>query len=200
MADYTCTSCGAPVAVKNRFSKVIVCDYCGTHMKIQEEGGLNEQGKYPKLAVVPSIFKVGASGTILGKSFSALGFMRYKYSGGHFDEWFLDYDGQPSWFAEDEGTYTLYTNLEEAVDVSAVASLKPGMIFILGGKKVMVKEKGDAEIEGGEGELSFYLEPGTKVSYIEGISEGKKISIEYSEDEVELFSGRVLLRRDIEVR
>lgn len=197
MADFTCTSCGAPVEIKNRFAKVIVCEYCGTHMKIQEEGGLDEQGKYPKLAEYPSIFKVGSTGTILGKAFTASGFMRYKYSGGHFDEWFLEYDGGTAWFAEDEGTYTLFTDMMEAVDVPAIESLRPGQVFQMGGKKVMVKEKGNAEIEGGEGELYFYLEPGTKVSYIEGITEGHKISIEYTDEEVEMFSGRVVLSKDI---
>ena len=42
----------------------------------------------------------------------------------------------------------------------------------------MIKEKGKATIEGGEGELLLYQEPGTEVTFIDGISEGKKVSIE----------------------
>jgi hypothetical protein len=35
------------------------------------------------------------------------------------------------------------------------------------------------------------------VTFIDGVGEGKRISIEYSENEVELFTGRPLLRRDM---
>jgi hypothetical protein len=63
----------------------------------------------------------------------------------------------------------------------------------------MVKEKGTSVVEGGEGELSYYQEPGTEVTYIDGVAEGKKISIETTEDEVEVFTGRPLLKRDIVV-
>jgi len=68
---------------------------------------------------------------------------------------------------------------------------------MVGDKKVMVKEKGNAVVEGGEGELFFYVEPGSDVVYIDAIAEGKKISVEYTETEVEMFAGRPLLKRDI---
>jgi len=63
----------------------------------------------------------------------------------------------------------------------------------------MVKEKGNAEVAGAEGELSFYIEPGTKLTYMDGVSDGRKVSIEATENEIELFSGRPLLKRDIVV-
>ncbi len=199
MQSYTCTSCGAPIEVKNRFSKVIICPYCDTHHKVTVEG-LDPSGKHPKLAEFPSIFKVGSRGLILGKPFVALGRMRYSYEGGHFDEWFLEYDGGTAWFAEDEGTFTLFTELIEAVEVPEnINSLKAGANIMIGDRRVMVKEKGMATIEGGEGELYHYIEPGAEVHYIDGIWEGRKTSIEYTDDEIELFIGRVLLRRDIVV-
>ncbi|HQP49641.1 MAG TPA: DUF4178 domain-containing protein [Spirochaetota bacterium] len=199
MTSYNCTSCGAPIEVKNRFSKVIVCPYCDTHHKVNVDG-LDPSGKHPKLAEFPSIFHVGCRGTILGKPFSALGRLRYKYSGGFFDEWFVDYDGEPAWFAEDEGTFTLFTEMIEAVDLPEnIDALKPGQNILVGDKKVMIKEKGAATIEGGEGELMHYIEPGTPVKYIDGIWSGKKTSIEFSEDELELFIGQPLMKRDIVV-
>ena len=193
-----CTSCGAPFEIKNRFSKVLVCGYCGTHFKITD-GGLDRalSGKHPKLAEFPSIFKVGGTGKILGKTFTVLGRMRYSYTGGHFDEWFLDYDGEQAWLAEDEGTYALYTEVMEAIEFPDITGVRAGQNIVIGDKKVMVKEKGKAVIAGAEGELSFYAEPGTEVIYMDGISEGKKISIEGTVDEIELFSGRPLLKRDI---
>ncbi|HNR89585.1 MAG TPA: DUF4178 domain-containing protein [Spirochaetota bacterium] len=199
MAAYTCTSCGAPIEVKNRFSKVVVCDYCGTHHKVTVDG-LDPTGKHPKLADFPSLFQVGSRGTILGKPFTAQGRLRYKYDGGYFDEWFIEYDGEPAWFAEDEGTFTLFTELIEAIDIPLdMSSLRAGQNIMIGDKKVMIKEKGSAVIEGGEGELFHYTEPGTKVTYIDGVWNGKKTSIEFDEDEIELFIGRPLLKRDIVV-
>jgi hypothetical protein len=162
--------------------------------------GLDPTGKHPKLAEFPSIFTVGCRGTILGKPFIAHGRLRYKYSGGFFDEWFLDYDGEPAWFAEDEGTFTLFTELIEAVEVPAdISALRAGQNIMLGERRVMIKEKGSATIEGGEGELMHYVEPGTPVTYIDGVWDGKKTSIEFTDDELELFIGRVLLKRDIAV-
>ncbi len=198
MSAYTCTSCGAPIEVKNRFSKVIVCDYCGTHLGVKENS-LSEQGKYPRLADFPSIFQVGSTGTILGKSFTAMGRMRYNCEGAHYDEWFLDYDGETAWFTEDEGTYTLYTEMLEAVEVPDINNVSAGQNIMVGDRRVMIKEKGISTVEAGEGELSYYVEPGTEVTYFDGVADGKKVSIEVSEEEVELFIGRPLLKRDIVV-
>jgi DNA-directed RNA polymerase subunit RPC12/RpoP len=199
MTTYECSSCGAAIEIKNRFSKVVVCQYCGTHHRVTVEG-LDPSGKHPKLAEFPSIFKVGSRGTILGKPFTANGRIRYKYSGGFFDEWFLDYDGEPAWFAEDEGAYTLYTEQIEAVDVPEnIDSVRAGQNLMIGDKKVMIKEKGKAVIEGGEGELSYSVEPGTQVIYIDAVWNGKKASIEYTEDELEFFIGRPVLKKDIAV-
>ncbi len=198
MSSLQCTSCGAPVEIVNRFSKVIVCNYCGTHLKVKENS-LDEMGRYPKLADYPSIFRVGSKGTILGRPFRALGRMRYKSQGWHYDEWFIDYDGDSAWFCEDDGTYTIYFDMFEAVEVPDVNSLKAGQNIEIGDKRVMVKEIGTAKIESGEGELLYYLEPGTEVTFIDGVAEGKKVSIEYSENEVEVFTGRPLLRRDIAI-
>jgi hypothetical protein len=196
MSSTQCPSCGAPVEIKNRFSKVLVCGYCGTHLRVTGDG-FDATGKHPKLAEFPSIFQVGTRGTILGKPFTAMGRMRYNYPGGHFDEWFIEYDGGTAWFTEDEGTYSLFTEVEDAVEFPDITGVRAGQNVMIGTRKVMVKEKGTAEVAGAEGELSFYTEPGTRVIYMDGVSEGKKIAIEATEDEIELFIGRPLLARDI---
>ena len=196
MSSYKCTSCGAPIEVSNRFSKVVVCSYCDTHLKIKDNS-LDISGKHHKLAKFPSIFELGTTGTILGKSFTVLGRMRYKYSGGFYDEWFLNYDNETAWFSEDEGTYTLYTEMVEVTEFPDITSIRVGQNINIDKWKVMVKEKGKATLDGGEGELLFYLEPGTEVTYIDGISEGKKISIEHTEEEIEFFIGRPVLKKDI---
>jgi len=193
-----CTSCGAPVEIKNRFSKVFVCEYCGTHLHVKDDG-FEAKGKFPKLTNFPSVFTIGARGKILDKAISVLGRMRYKYDGGFYDEWFVDYDGETAWVTEDEGTYTLFTEMVEAVDLKNIDSIRAGEMLKVGDLNVMVKEIGDAVVEGGEGELLFYVEPGVEIVYIDGIADGKKVSIEYSENEVELFMGRALMKRDIVV-
>ena len=198
MSASQCPSCGAPVEVKNRFSKVLVCSYCGTHLRLTGDG-FDATGKHPKLAEFPSLFKVGSTGTILGRPFTAMGRMRYNYPGGHFDEWFMEYDGGTAWSTEDEGTYSLYTEVEEALEFPDITTVRAGQNVMIGEKKVMVKEKGNAEVAGAEGELSFYIEPGTKLTYMDGVSDGRKVSIEATENEIELFSGRPLLKRDIVV-
>ena len=196
MAQMNCSSCGAPVEITNRFSKVLVCGYCGTHLKVEVDG-LSESGKFPKLADFPSILDVGKTGTILGKPFTALGRMQYKGEGYRYNEWFIELDGDTAWLTEDEGSFTLFTEMFDAADIPDINSIRPGQNIDVAGKRVMVKEKGVASVEGGEGELYYYVEPGTSVTFIDGVGDGKKVSIEYSENEVELFTGRPLLRRDI---
>ncbi len=198
MDSQQCPSCGAPIEIKNRFSKVLVCDYCGTHSKIGSDS-LSVAGKYPKLAEFPSQFSIGCTGTILEKSFSALGRMRYNYGSGHYDEWFIEYDGETAWLTEDEGSYTLFTEMQEVSDFPDITTVRAGQSVTINNKKVMIKEKGKAKVDGGEGELLFYIEPGTEVTYIDGISEGKKVSIEATEEEIEFFTGRPLLKKDIVV-
>ncbi len=198
MSSMNCTSCGAPLEIENRFSKVLVCGYCGTHLKVSGDS-LDISGKHPKLAEFPSIFSVGTTGTILGKPFKALGRMRYKTEDSYYDEWFLDYDGDTAWFVEDEGTYSIFFEMFEAADLPDPETIRAGQNIEVGGRRVMIKEKGVSVIEGGEGELSYYQEPGTRVTYIDGVAEGKKISIETTEDEVEIFTGRPLMKRDIVV-
>jgi hypothetical protein len=161
------------------------------------DDGFDATGKHPKLAEFPSVFQVGTKGTILGKPFTAMGRLRYNYPGGHFDEWFLEYDGGTAWLTEDEGTLSLFTEVEEAVEFPDITGVRAGQNVMIGGKKVMVKEKGNAEVAGAEGELYYYAEPGTKVVYMDGVSDGKKVSIEATEDEIEMFIGRPLLNRDI---
>jgi len=72
MSSMNCASCGAPVEIKNRFSKVFVCNYCGTHLKVSESG-LDIAGKYPKLAEFPSIFRSGQEVLFWGNHFQLWG-------------------------------------------------------------------------------------------------------------------------------
>jgi len=198
MSSKQCPSCGAPIEITNRFAKVLVCQYCDTHSTIQDDG-LDAIGKFAKMADFPSYLSLNDTGTLLGKPFKAVGRIRYKYDGGHYDEWFLDYDGGNAWLTEDEGTLALFTDLYEEVDMDEAREARAGQIIMVGDKKVMVKERGDAEVEGCEGELFFYEEPGTEITYIDGVSDGKKVSIEFSDDEIEFFIGRPLMKRDVQI-
>jgi hypothetical protein len=198
VSSMNCPSCGAPIEIKNRFSKVLVCQYCGTHCHI---GGdtLKAGAQQSKLADFPSLLSVGAKGKLLEKDFTVMGRMRYNYGDGHYDEWFIDYDGEPSWVTEDEGAFSLYTETMEGVDVSDIRDLRAGQSVTVAGVKMMVKETGEAVVEGGEGELLFYVEPGEEVTYIDAVGDGKVISIEYTDEEVEVFMGRKLMKRDFEL-
>lgn len=194
-----CPSCGAPIEVKNRFSKVVVCQYCGTHSHIAEDKSLSQGAQQSKLADFPSIFKLGDKGTILGKPFEAMGRIRYNYGDGHYDEWFIDLDGEPAWVSEDEGTLKLFTETLDSVDLDDVRSARAGQSITVGDTKMMIKETGTAKVEGGEGELLFYVEPGEQITYIDAVGAGKVFSIEFTDEEMEMFSGHNLMKRDVVV-
>ena len=196
--NLNCPSCGAPLEIKNRFTKIVVCEYCGSHVDISGANAV-PKGKFPKLADFPTIFGIGKSGKIRGKSFRVLGRMRYNYGSGFWDEWYVEYgDDGLLWLQEDEGTLTMFYDHDLVSEFPSYDEVRPGKQFHIGDRKILVKEKGKAKIEGGEGELHHYYEPGTEVYYIDGISEGKKVSLEFGETEVEYFIGEPLRKSEIE--
>jgi len=195
--NINCPQCGATIEVKNRYSKIIICEYCETHCAL-ESGNAAILGKFPKLADLPTYLFLGAEGTINGKAFRAAGRMRYQHKSGYWDEWFLLFDDESqAWLTEDEGEYGIYKGKKIKTELPDLDEIKVGKKITINDMKISVMEKGEASVAGAQGELNFYVQPGEKIRYIEGISDGKLISIEASENEIEMFIGDELERSDI---
>jgi hypothetical protein len=195
-----CPSCGAPLDIDNRFAKMVTCDFCASVILIHDKG-LDPTGKTSKLAELPSMLYIDATGTIGGQPFKVLGRIRYQSESSYWDEWFLTFnDGdQPGWLQEDEGTFVFYNKQTLTGSVPPFDKIAVGTTVSIGGRRVFVSEKGAAQIAGGEGQLAFRLLPGQRVDYIDGNSDGDLISVEYTKNEIEFAVGRPIDRAEIHV-
>ncbi len=182
--SYSCPSCGAPLEIAHRFTKLVICSYCSQASTITPSG-LNPSGEQVALADFPSRFSVGASGSLNGDLFEVLGRLRYAYDEGFWDEWFLAFsNGKKRWLQEDEGELTLFEKESLTAAIPAFKEISVGSLLTINEYKVFVTEKSQASIRGGEGELFFTATPGSTVNCIDGNAGGKLVSLEFSEDEI----------------
>lgn len=198
MADSkACPSCGAPLDIKNRFVKMITCDFCGQSLLLKDTG-LDPTGRTAKLVELPSKLYIDAQGTISGTPFEVLGRLRYQYDSGMWDEWFIMLEGkQPGWLVEDEGTFKLYQKTTLSGAIPPFEQIRVGSTIDLGNKQVFVTEKGEANIVGGEGQLAFNILPGDEIRYLDGNSGSEQVSIEYTSSEIELLTGKAVPAAEI---
>jgi hypothetical protein len=193
----SCPACSAPLTIQHRFVKMVTCDFCG-QVSLMHDAGLDPTGRTAKLAQLPSPLYVDATGQLVGRRFRVLGRLRYEYSSGMWDEWFLTFeDERPGWLVEDEGEYTFYVKETLTGTVPPFESLSVGDLVTIGGRQVFVTEVGEARIAGGEGQLAFTILPGEQVRYVDGSSGEDRVSVEYTEDEIELSVGHTVAREDL---
>jgi len=201
MAEKTmnCPACGAPLELESRFTTLVVCQYCGQTSFVRDDG-LDPTGKVAKLTDYISRLQVGAAGTIRGRKFKTLGRVRYQYEDGTWDEWFVRFDdGQPGWLAEDEGEYILYFKKRLTQPIPPFEEIRVGSFLSIPPMQVFVTEKGEGQIAGAEGEVSFNAMPGETIRYIDGNANGKAVGIVITSKSIDFWVGDPLEFRDITV-
>ncbi|HLA64089.1 MAG TPA: DUF4178 domain-containing protein [Rhodothermales bacterium] len=186
-----CPTCGAPFRIRNRYVKVVACEFCG-HIALYDGVRLDPTGRTAGLADLPSPLYLDAAGTLEGQSFRVTGRLLYSYDGGRWHEWFLQFaDDRAAWLVEDEGRFTLLAK-EPVHDAPPFAGVRAGEELRVGGRDVFVTEVGTAEITGAEGQLGLPVFPGERIGYVDGTAGGEEVGLEYAELETELFVGRTL--------
>ncbi len=196
---YSCPSCGAPLTVENRFSKLVICQYCGQNNAILETG-LNPTGKTAKLADFGSILKVGASGKIRNDEFRVLGRLRYQYEDGFWDEWLIrTSSGKMFWLQEDEGEFTAFEKEAITSSLPPFEEVGVGSTVSVNNRPLFVTEKNESIIAGAEGEINFTFQPGEKINYVDGNAGGVLASIEFSPSEIHLSKGSPIAFDEITV-
>ncbi len=189
-----CPSCGAPLELKYRFSKMAVCGYCDQTTYMNDNTDYQAQGKATPLIDYGSKFSLHQTITIHENKFEIVGRIRFSYPDGFWDEWFLINNKQPDaeyWLQEDEGEYILFERNKGVTNFPDFHSTKVGSSHEAFGKQVFVNEKNTAQVMGGEGELPFQVVQGEKADFIDGIviKKGQPISYEYLPKETVLYIG-----------
>ena len=194
-----CPSCGSPLELSHRSVRVVKCEACETVSAIDREG-VDPLGKSATLTDFMSALSLGAIGTVEGRRFQALGRVRFEYQDGYWDEWYLMFDdGTDAWLEEDEGELTLVRQEPVVGDVPFPASVRPGERVSIAERSIYVMEVGKAKLIGMEGQLPRGHFVGLEMNYLDGISDGASVMLEFMKTGVECFVGHKVNFDDIEL-
>lgn len=198
MPDLHCPTCGAPLAIRNRFVTVVTCEFCGA-VSLYDGAHLDPTGRTAGLATIPSPLFLDATGRIGDRPFRVLGRLVYEYDGGVWTEWFVEMEADSRWWlVEDEGAFSMMQQ-RPGVEAPPFDSVKPGDTIQTGDLDIFVDEVGEATIVGAEGQLGAQILPGEVIRYIDGSAGDSEVSIEYGEKAIEVFVGRVVPRETLVV-
>ncbi len=189
-----CPSCGAELEPDSRFAHMVVCAYCESAVVLDEKAA-RVSGKMAVLARTPGPFFVGGTGKLMDRAFRVLGRVRYGYTKGYWDEWYLAFDdGSTAWVGEDGADFTLETGGEEEDVPVAFDAASPGDDITIGETTYRIGEKETAACEGGEGQLPFAILSGEKVPFLDLAGAESVATVEYDTagQSCRIFRGRPL--------
>ncbi len=193
--EFECPSCGAALQQNNAASKSITCMYCGqtSHINMNQ---LEAAGQQHILIDYGSALSYGSSNRLRNEAFTILGKVRMAYEDGFWDEWYIEReDGSEGWIQEDDGSFIFFEQNQTPIINVNFTDIKVGQTYNFSDdiqsafNSVFVTSKGKATIKGGTGELPFKIIPGEKADFIEGISNGQVVSIEWHDGEYIGFVG-----------
>lgn len=190
-----CPSCAAEIEVDQTLAHLVVCRFCDSTVLLDDRVA-RLAGKMAALAVPRGPLFTGAAGTLDGKRFTVLGRIRYGYSAGLWDEWFLRFDdGTTGWISED-GEDLSFEVLRERPALGLLwQKLRPGGSVLVEQVSWHVDEKDVAVCEGGEGQLPFAIRAGRKVPFVE-LSRGQEFAtLEFEGEGARVFVGYRLDRQ-----
>jgi hypothetical protein len=192
-----CPGCGGPLTIESAFTTFLVCTYCGASLYVRDSG-IDLTGKTAKIAQYPSRFSIGANGSVKGRSFRVLGHLRYKNYDGFWDEWFLQFSNQQvGWITEDEGDLMMVFKNKLTFPVPPFEQMRTGSFVMLGPDRMFVSEKGDAQVDGAEGEISLNAPPGKPMRYVVGNASNKAMRLIWDDNGIVLYTGEPLEFNDV---
>jgi hypothetical protein len=166
-----------------------VCDYCGVAFYFQDEAVL-AMGEMAILVDYPTPLYLHATGRLKGTRFQVVGRVRYRYSKGMWDEWYLRFDdGTYGWIVDDEMEFSIEKEIETPDSIPDYENVRPGSLLEVGGKSLSVDERDVAWLEGAEGSLPWVLSKDVEFPYLEASNSELMVTVEYSEDGAEVFTG-----------
>lgn len=191
--EFECPSCGAPIQQKTPGARTLVCSFCGQTSHLNADS-LEMAGNKHMLIDYGSVLQVGQSGRLGEREFMVLGRLRIDYEDGFWDEWYVQFldNGTEGWIQEDDGDFVFFQAIGKLAFTPELMQASVGSTVDVGAPlpPIFVTSKAEAKVNGGEGELPFQIIPGEPADFIEGIAEGRIISIEALPAETVAYSGR----------
>ncbi len=195
--QFDCPKCSTPLDLKNAgHSKSIVCPSCGSQIDLTspEYNILGNVGKRMEPQVTP--FQLGMRGQINGQEYEIIGRVVYHDDEDDvWDEWLLlSAAGEYVWISDSENEGMALWHSFIPKNPVEPNTLEEDQSLVLRTDRVTVRDLGSMKIDYLEGELTWKATVGDQVSYAEADSANERISIEYSQDEVEFYWGEDLDR------
>jgi Domain of unknown function (DUF4178) len=198
--ELKCPACSGRLPIEDRFTRTIACPYCGQVSHVLQSGAQPASGGGVSLAQFPSIFAPGKVVTWNDREFTTLGRVRFQYDQGFWDEWCVgDGSGERIWIEEDEGRLTEFAGVTLSTPVPDFWTLRVGTRIEVNSEELFISELGEAVVAGCEGELPVVLSPGQGLLYVDGLFEGRRVSLEYWDLRIELSVGNVIDRDRLKI-
>lgn len=164
---YNCPSCGGPIELHFRYTKMMNCPHCNTGLFLEDEA-VKLSGIQSVLAEHPSLIKLFSAFAYRGKEYMPVGRARFEYEPGAFwDEWWVIINGdmgQGHWLSVDEGDYALEMPFQITGHLD-VSGLSIGSDLNIHNENLIVTEIGHATCIGFEGELPERFQVGDNYDY-----------------------------------
>lgn len=140
-----------------------VCEYCDSTV-VRTGVDVRLIGKVSAIIDNGSPILLHSQGKFEGVPFVLEGRLQVQYQRGTWNEWLASFaDGTIGWLADAQGQFALL----KAIDPNQIAgrvptfhSFKPGEVFRIAGRTVVVVDRRAAAYKGAEGMLPFRAEPG----------------------------------------
>lgn len=214
-----CPNCGAPLNVQSMGSKQVVCPNCNSQIDLTKPpfSVMGNVGNRPEPIGTP--FQLGMQGTVGPETYAVIGRVRYRDTGEVYsavpgyrdddddddgsdiwDEWLLlSARGAYRWFSDSEDVgLVLWYPFTPTVPLDPNTIQRGGTID-LGGGPATVRSRGSATIDYLEGEMTWSARVGDRMNYAEALArDNTLLSVEWTQNEVEFYSGQRLDRRATE--
>jgi len=188
-----CTSCGAPIEIKNQaMAEMITCSYCGSVLDLNSP----ERKVLRKILLSerpPCPLNLGDKGTIKGIEWEVIGRIRMAEEVIYVWDEFLLYspDHGYAWLELDEGHWNFLRKNKTKPSVNP-RTLDLLNKFKLWGKKFTVVEKGQVVVRYIEGEFTYQTEVDDTTNYLEAVSPPLTVSAEWTDQELEWIGGEYM--------
>jgi hypothetical protein len=184
-----CSSCGAPIEVRNILAaEMVSCSYCGSVLNLESDKHevlhkiLTDQRPHAPL-------KIGDKGKLKGVLWEVIGRLQLSEGGDRWEEFLLFNPRMGyAWLQLDEGHWVYFRKSKNKPVIQAESAF-PGQTFRMLGKQFKVVEKSSARISYIEGEFSYQAKTGDVMNYLDAVAPPLMVSAEWSAKELEWLVG-----------
>lgn len=196
----TCPNCSAPVPVRNVMkAKTVVCRSCDSQIDMSTPN-LEVMGKLRKQYDSQHGIIPGMRGKLPdGRDCEVVGRLRFEDGDieetWYWDEWLvLAANGAYLWLAESDGRFSLLTRFDP--DEPPTLDELRDQWFAMDGNRYRVQERGNPKVVAIQGELTFKATVGDRTHFVDARGNGRTVSVEWSDEEIEFFESQRISRRE----